>query len=386
MELIYTENPPKAVSRVIAKIIKPKSKSDSGIIINHIQLVKGDRQLEGHTSYAQITSVPRQYYCTMKGLALLTERQNAKEMSEKALEVVEEMDDRMRVKTPYDLQVGDIVYFKFQDIADYFDEHRDDAYLIADPEDFVAYKRDGKLYPVNGYVLGKPHDIDPDIKRWKDLGIIIPDVVNTYRDYHFESKGKVYITQYKQFPYILDENFQKIHYLWKDSLVAELVDNEYIPVEGILFVKVDKEGIKSNIEDLITFDKKLKYTGWVSTNGADTHIVFSASLRRAVPIKGEDYLSIREEQVSAILEDDVKAVGDFIVVRRDEVKDKTESGIIIPNPEIPTSGVVLSVGERVEGINVGDHIKFDKFAGTEITYKGQHFLIIYGKEPIYTHN
>lgn len=374
MELIY--EPARATTRVIAKIIKPKKKKANGMIVNVLDLVTADRQFEGHTSYARITSLPRQYYCTQGGLELLTERKNFHEVMERALLFVEETGSRMKVKEPYDLQVGDIVYFRYSDIKKYFDTHDENAHIIADPEEFIAYKRDGKIYPMKGYYLVEPYDVNEDLKKWESKGFVIPQTISKEVKNHVKCGDKIFLTDNKGLPWVYDEDFNKIYYLWADSIIAELVDGEYIAPPNILFVKVDKEGLNSKIENFVDLTAKLQTKGMIG----DRYVAFFASLRGAVCIKGDDYVAIREEQVMAELGNQVTASNRFIVVKRDPIIDKTESGLYLGKPIIPDTGVVLSsVDKSLEG----KHIKFNIHGISELKHNGENYLLMDGKDAIF---
>jgi chaperonin GroES len=83
----------------------------------------------------------------------------------------------------------------------------------------------------------------------------------------------------------------------------------------------------------------------------------------------------------------IKPLQDRIIVRRFESEEKTASGIIIPDSakEKPFEGEVIAVGQgkifdngtRVEPtVKPGDKVLFAKYAGTEVKFDGQEFLIM----------
>ncbi len=83
----------------------------------------------------------------------------------------------------------------------------------------------------------------------------------------------------------------------------------------------------------------------------------------------------------------VKPLYDRVLIKRVEVEEKTESGIIIPDAakEKPIQGEVIAVGEgRVSDdgkviplkVKVGDRVLFSKYAGTEVKIKGEEYLIM----------
>jgi chaperonin GroES len=78
---------------------------------------------------------------------------------------------------------------------------------------------------------------------------------------------------------------------------------------------------------------------------------------------------------------------DRILVRRVQEEEKTRGGLIIPDTakEKPQEGEVMSVGKgkiledgKILPLDVkpGDRVLFGKFAGTEITFDGELYLIM----------
>ncbi len=76
----------------------------------------------------------------------------------------------------------------------------------------------------------------------------------------------------------------------------------------------------------------------------------------------------------------VKPLGDRILVKMDEVKEKTASGIFIPQSAQEKTQIasVVAVGDDKEAITVkvGDKILHDKYAGTQVKVDGEELLII----------
>lgn len=83
----------------------------------------------------------------------------------------------------------------------------------------------------------------------------------------------------------------------------------------------------------------------------------------------------------------LKPLGDRVIVKQDEVEETTASGLFIASTakEKPTTGVVLAVGEgkQLENgtvlpvpVQVGDHIVYGKFGGTEIEVEGEKVIIL----------
>ena len=83
----------------------------------------------------------------------------------------------------------------------------------------------------------------------------------------------------------------------------------------------------------------------------------------------------------------LKPLGDRVVIELVAQEEKTASGIVLPDTakEKPSEGKIVAVGtgrvlengERV-GLEVseGDHIILSKYAGTEVKYEGNEYLIL----------
>jgi chaperonin GroES len=82
----------------------------------------------------------------------------------------------------------------------------------------------------------------------------------------------------------------------------------------------------------------------------------------------------------------IKPLGDRVVVKVLASEEKTKSGIVLPDTakEKPQEGKVVAVGsgELVEGKRVplevkeGDRVIFSKYAGTEVKFDGDEYLIL----------
>lgn len=75
----------------------------------------------------------------------------------------------------------------------------------------------------------------------------------------------------------------------------------------------------------------------------------------------------------------VNPIGDRVLVKLEEVEEKTASGIFIPQTaqEKTQSGIVEAVGDD-ETITVkpGQKIMYDKYAGTSIKVDGAEMLLV----------
>lgn len=84
---------------------------------------------------------------------------------------------------------------------------------------------------------------------------------------------------------------------------------------------------------------------------------------------------------------DLKPLGDRIVVKRLEAREKTKGGVYLPDTakEKPQEGKVVAVGEgrlldngerAKPQLKKGDRIIFSSYAGTEVTVDGEELLIM----------
>ena len=83
----------------------------------------------------------------------------------------------------------------------------------------------------------------------------------------------------------------------------------------------------------------------------------------------------------------LKPLGDRVIVKRDEVEDKTASGLYLSreSKEKPQTGVVVAVGEGKRDkdgallpmpVKAGDKVLYGKFGGTEVTVDEEELLIV----------
>ena len=78
----------------------------------------------------------------------------------------------------------------------------------------------------------------------------------------------------------------------------------------------------------------------------------------------------------------IQPLADRVLVRPVAVEEKTIGGIIIPDSakEKPLRGEVIAVGNGTKDeamvLNTGDQVLYGKYAGTELEYEGEKFLIM----------
>nr|MBS0036598.1 co-chaperone GroES [Saprospiraceae bacterium] len=78
----------------------------------------------------------------------------------------------------------------------------------------------------------------------------------------------------------------------------------------------------------------------------------------------------------------MKPISDRVVIKPAPAEEKTKGGIIIPDTakEKPQRGEVVSVGPGKDGnkmtVKAGDIVLYGKYAGQEISYEGQDYIIM----------
>jgi chaperonin GroES len=82
----------------------------------------------------------------------------------------------------------------------------------------------------------------------------------------------------------------------------------------------------------------------------------------------------------------IKPLGDRVLVQADAAEEVTSSGLYIPDTakEKPQQGIVIAVGAgKVENgnkidmtVKKGDKVLYGKYAGTEVTFDGDEYLIM----------
>ena len=89
----------------------------------------------------------------------------------------------------------------------------------------------------------------------------------------------------------------------------------------------------------------------------------------------------------------LKPLADRIVLKRLDAKDKTKSGLILPDSakERPQEGKVIAVGTgkvledgSVKSLEIknGDRVLYGKYSGTEVIIDGDEFLILKEEEVL----
>lgn len=83
----------------------------------------------------------------------------------------------------------------------------------------------------------------------------------------------------------------------------------------------------------------------------------------------------------------LKPLGDRVILEVQEEEEQTVGGIVLASnaKEKPQTGKVVAVGagrvldngeKSVPEVKAGDSVIYDKYAGTEVTYEGDKYLVV----------
>jgi len=76
----------------------------------------------------------------------------------------------------------------------------------------------------------------------------------------------------------------------------------------------------------------------------------------------------------------IQPLGARVLLKPIEQEDRTSSGLYLPETakEKPQLGLVIAVGDDEEAskLQVNDKVLFAKYSGTEVSYKGDTFLLM----------
>jgi chaperonin GroES len=89
----------------------------------------------------------------------------------------------------------------------------------------------------------------------------------------------------------------------------------------------------------------------------------------------------------------LKPLGDRVIVAVADEEEKTVGGIVLASnaKEKPTTGKVVAAGPGVANhhgdvqpltVKVDDTVMFDKYAGTNVSYEGNDYLVLHEKDLI----
>ena len=89
----------------------------------------------------------------------------------------------------------------------------------------------------------------------------------------------------------------------------------------------------------------------------------------------------KEAEISS-LKEEIKSLEDRVIVKAVEAEEVTKAGIIIPDSskEKPLKGTVVAAGNGTKDeemvLKAGDTVLYGKYAGTEIEFEGEKYLIM----------
>lgn len=83
----------------------------------------------------------------------------------------------------------------------------------------------------------------------------------------------------------------------------------------------------------------------------------------------------------------IRPLADRVLIQRVEAEEKTAGGILLPESakEKPKEGIVIALGDgktlddgtkTTFNVSVGDRVLFTSYAGTDVKYDGDEFLIM----------
>ena len=83
----------------------------------------------------------------------------------------------------------------------------------------------------------------------------------------------------------------------------------------------------------------------------------------------------------------IQPIGDRVLIKAMEAEEVTKGGIVLPDTakEKPQEGKVVAVGSgkvmddgkvRALDVKVGDKVLYAKYAGTEVKYKDEEYLLL----------
>lgn len=89
----------------------------------------------------------------------------------------------------------------------------------------------------------------------------------------------------------------------------------------------------------------------------------------------------------------LRPLGDRVIIEVAKEEEKTVGGIVFASAakEKPQTGTVIAVGEgrtlengekAPVAVNVGEQVMFEKYAGTEVKFEGNEYLIVAAKDII----
>jgi chaperonin GroES len=74
----------------------------------------------------------------------------------------------------------------------------------------------------------------------------------------------------------------------------------------------------------------------------------------------------------------IKPLGKRVLIEPLKPVEKTSSGLIIPETAqtIPQEAMVVSVGNEVTDVKIGDRVIYSNYAGTKLEYDGHSYIVV----------
>jgi len=76
----------------------------------------------------------------------------------------------------------------------------------------------------------------------------------------------------------------------------------------------------------------------------------------------------------------IKPMPHYIVLGEPVREDRTQSGLVLPEAEIKRQATVEAVGDLVTIVKPGDQVIYRPYAGDQVKYKDNQYLIVHEKE------
>ena len=74
----------------------------------------------------------------------------------------------------------------------------------------------------------------------------------------------------------------------------------------------------------------------------------------------------------------IKPLFDRVLILPDKNKNVAGCGLVLPeiSKEKPQTGIVVNIGSEVKNLNEKDHVIFNKYAGVDVSFDGEDYLIL----------
>lgn len=120
--------------------------------------------------------------------------------------------------------------------------------------------------------------------------------------------------------------------------------------------------IQSEVKKHLNCGKVVHSNGFMTGN----EVYFLPNSNSEVTINGKVYYAMKESDVFAIKHgNEFEVVSDYVLVSPEAEKEKTDSGVFIPEShrKFLPKGEVAFVGHGVDNVSIGDYVSFEDFIG-----------------------